>query len=83
MLMLKSKILSFLVLATKTYFGFTRKLIFFLKKMLLFPFGTMKLKKKQKLSDLNIKVEKAVQKFLSIPLVREPSLPPTPNFVKR
>ena len=38
--------------------------------------------KQQKLSDLNIKVEKAVQSFLAIPLIREPSLPPTPTLSK-
>lgn len=39
-------------------------------------------KNQQTLSDLNIKVEKAVQHFLAIPLVREPSLPPTPTLSK-
>ncbi len=40
--------------------------------------------KPQKLSDLNIKVEKAVQNFLAIPLIREPSLSPnsTPTLSK-
>ena len=38
--------------------------------------------KQKKLSDLNIKVEKAVQKFLAVPLIREPSLPPTPTLSK-
>jgi hypothetical protein len=72
-------------LSDEDLFWFYKKIdpnIFAEKNIVISFHGTNKDEAQQKLSDLNIKTEKAVQQFLSIPLVREPSLPPTPTLIK-
>jgi hypothetical protein len=74
-------------LSDEDLFWFYKKInpnIFADKNIVISLYGTKYVdwEKQQTLSDLNLKVEEAVQKFLSIPLVREPSLPPTPTLLK-
>jgi hypothetical protein len=69
-------------LSDENLFWFHKKINILSEKDVVISLRDIQNKKQEQLSNLNLKVEEAVQKFLSIPLVREPSLPPTPTLLK-
>ena len=56
---------------------------FLSEKLIVIPYQTtLATKKRKSLSNLNRSITKEVQQYVSVPLVPEPSLPPTPTLVK-